>query len=204
METPLLLIKISDTTAATLTFAAYELIKNPKALAALRDEVRPLYSEGHLDHAELQNCKHLNAVIDETLRLHPPVPSGVIRVTPPEGITVDNTYIPGNTVVSLPLYSIQRSAEAFQRPEEFIPERWYSRPELVKSKGAFAPFSLGAMGCVGKALAYMEIRTVLTKFVTEFDFDFAPNEDGSRLIDETQDRFTLNLADLFITCSPKA
>lgn len=51
---------------------------------------------------------HLNGIINEALRLRPPVPSGVLRVTPPGGISYDNIYIPGGTTVSTPFYALGR------------------------------------------------------------------------------------------------
>lgn len=100
----------SDTTSATLTYTTYEIIKHPRVIEKLHQEMAPLvHADGSVDHQALQDCKYLNAVIDETLRLHPPVPSGLIRVTPPDGLQVGETYIPGDTNVVMPLYSIQRS-----------------------------------------------------------------------------------------------
>jgi len=85
---------------------------------------------------------------------------------------------------------------------EFIPERWYSKPELLLNKDAFAPFSLGVYGCIGKQLAYMEIRTVITLLVLNFDIRFGPGDDGSELIRDTKDIFTLALGDLFLVFEP--
>ena len=56
----------------------------------------------------LQELPHLTGLINETLRLHPPVPSGGLRDTPPEGLTLGSTYIPGNTTVLIPQYSLGR------------------------------------------------------------------------------------------------
>lgn len=52
------------------------------------------------------------------------------------------------------------------------------------------------MGCVGKHLALMELRTVISLLVTKFDVSFAPGEDGTRLLEDTKDCFTMALADL--------
>lgn len=97
----------------------------------------------------------------------------------------------------------RKAAEAYELPEEFIPERWTERPELVKVKGAWAPFSMGPYGCVGKGLAYMELRSVIARLVTEFDLAFADGEDGSNLVEDSRDHFTLSLADLWIICKPR-
>lgn len=55
---------------------------------------------------------------------------------------------------------------------------------------------LGPYGCVGKQLALMEIRNVMARIVTEFDVKFAPGEDGTKLLEESHDTFTIALAPL--------
>ena len=51
------------------------------------------------------------------------------------------------------------------RPHEFIPERWTTRPELVREKGAYAPFSLGGYNCIGRGLALMTLRGTVARLV---------------------------------------
>jgi tryprostatin B 6-hydroxylase len=99
----------SDTTAATLACALYCLAANPVEAGKLRSEIKSLVSPGsEYTSRDIQDGQHLNGVINETLRLYHPVPSGLLRVTPPEGITVAETFIPGNTTVYVPYYSMGR------------------------------------------------------------------------------------------------
>lgn len=94
-------------------------------------------------HEKISQLDHLNGVIFEALRLHPPVPTALQRKTPPSGIEIDGTFIPGNTTVYCPQYSIGRDEEIYTQADEFVPERWYKFPDMVKEKDAFAPFSSG-------------------------------------------------------------
>lgn len=161
----------SDTVAPSLVFLFYELALHPDQAKKLHAELLPI---DIYDRKALQALPHLNGFIQETLRLHPPVPSGGYRETPPEGITVAGQYIPGRTTIVSPRYSLGRctfsllplplfpylsfrpidplplrphpllSVEScFEKPLQFIPERWYSQPNLVKDKRAYAPFSQG-------------------------------------------------------------
>ena len=84
----------------------------------------------------------------------------------------------------------------YPSPDTFAPERWYSKPDMVKHKDAFAPFSAGPMGCIGKNLAMSELRTTTTKLVLKFDFKLADGEDGERLMHQTRDHFTVDPGEL--------
>jgi cytochrome P450 len=62
---------------------------------------------------------------------------------------------------------------------------------MILDKTCFAPFSLGPMGCIGKPLALMELRSALSKLIMQFDFVFAPGDDGTNLIEKGRDHFTM-------------
>jgi hypothetical protein len=105
----LIIVAGSDTTTTTLTHAFYHLARSPQVFSKLRKELDAFYKPStDSEFRLLQEAPYLNGVINETLRLHPPVPSGVLRVTPPEGITINSTYIPGGVTISVPNYSLGR------------------------------------------------------------------------------------------------
>ncbi|KAF9889645.1 hypothetical protein FE257_007153 [Aspergillus nanangensis] len=198
-DSRLIIVAGSDTTATTLTYLFYHLARDPRLLARLRDEVTQLIGpDGVMEHKKLQNSAFLDGCINEALRLHPPVPSGVYRKTPPQGVFVGEEWIPGNTTIQVNLYAMSHSESHFVQPDDFIPERFFSRPELVKHKDAFAPFLIGPYGCIGKNLAYMEIRLLTAYLITNFDVSFAPGEDGTALLSESIDHFTMALAPLHL------
>lgn len=127
------------------------------------------------------------------------------RETPPEGITLPNgTYIPGETVVWMPIHCIQRDPRYFQKPLEFIPERWTDeRPEAIIDKRAFMPFNVGAYNCVGQKLAMMELRSVTANLLRQFDISFAPGEDGTTIEEDSVDCFTTNVGKLDVKLTPR-
>lgn len=99
----------SDTTAASLTCLFFELAQNPAVLQKLQEEVDGYFAQNpEPSAASLSKLEYLNACINESLRLHPPVPSGVQRITPPEGLQLDGTFIPGETIVQVPTYTLHR------------------------------------------------------------------------------------------------
>ncbi|PVH72767.1 cytochrome P450 [Cadophora sp. DSE1049] len=195
----LIIVAGSDTTAATLTYLFYHLALSPTIVQNLRKELQPLQKpDGTFDNKELQNAEYLNGVINETLRLHPPVPGGVSRLTPKEGVQIGEVRVPGETVVSVPLWTVGRSPKAWKQPLVFLPERWAADSDLIINKSAFAPFSVGRYGCIGKNLALMELRTVCALLVSKFDVSFAPGEDGTKLLEKSEDYFTIGLESLML------
>lgn len=89
----------------------YELAKHPEHIDKLRNELAPLVRDSNLDPSpdELAHLEHLNAVINETLRLHPPVPTTIWRVTPPGGVMIGDVHVPGGMNVTCPQYAVGRS-----------------------------------------------------------------------------------------------
>lgn len=101
----LILALDSDTVAPTLVFLFYELALHPEKAEKLYQEVKGL---DVYDPKVLQRLPYLNAVIKETLRLHPAVPTGGYRDTPSQGMTIGETFIPGNTTIVAPRYVLGR------------------------------------------------------------------------------------------------
>ena len=146
------------------------------------------------DLEKLGKCQYLNAVINETLRLHPPVMSGLQRVTPPEGMVINSKHVPGNTVVTIPTYTLHRDERNFSSPNSFMPERWIDAKSVENHNvKAFNPFSYGPTGCVGKQLALMEMRSVIASFSQLFQSKFAPDFNAGGWPEK-------NLVDTFTVC----
>jgi tryprostatin B 6-hydroxylase len=185
----------------------YYLAKHPEHVSKLRAEFEPLLEasgKDHLDAKDVSKALHLHGVIHESLRLNPPIPSGFPRVTPPEGLTVGDTYIPGGTTVVIPLRPMGRSEACYERAGEFVPERWYSRPEMIKHKDAFAAFGIGPFACIGKGLSLVEIRNLMVKVLTRFDVEFAPGEDGETFMETAKDHFIIEVPQLKLVFKERA
>ena len=95
----------SDTTNPALTAVSYFLAKNPKDAEKVYQELQGI---DVTDSRVLANFPHLNGVINETLRLFPPVMTINTRVTPSQGLWFDDTFIPGGIRVVAPKYTIMR------------------------------------------------------------------------------------------------
>ena len=140
-DAQLIVIAGSDSVAAALTHTFFHLAWDPILVKRLQSALDALPS---LDHEQLLTVDLLDAVLHEVMRLHPPVPSGTQRVTPPKGMWIGERFVPGDTIVQVPSYTVFRDARAFEQPGEFIPERWTTMPELVRDRSVYIPFNTGA------------------------------------------------------------
>lgn len=170
-----------------MVFVFYELVRNSDQVDKLFAEVSGVDIN---DSKALQDLPYLNGVINETLRIHPPVPSGGYRESPSQGITIAGRYIPGRTTIVAPRYTIGRLESCFEKVERFIPERWNSSPTMIKDKRAFAPFAQGRYSCVGKNLALTELRYITALLVRKYHIEFASGTSRDEIETRMKDQFT--------------
>ncbi|KAI5194235.1 benzoate 4-monooxygenase cytochrome P450 [Aureobasidium subglaciale] len=142
----------SETTATLLSGAIFHLLKNPQTLATLIDEVRTSYrTEEDINLVTSSKQPYLQAVLDEALRLYPPVPGTMPRCTAPEGDVILGRPVPGKITVGVSQWAANHSAANFIDPEKFIPQRWLGDIKYANDqRAAVQPFSLGPRNCLGK------------------------------------------------------
>ncbi|KAI0110725.1 benzoate 4-monooxygenase cytochrome P450 [Nemania sp. FL0031] len=158
----------------------------------------------YTDVKALSQLPHLSGTINEAMRLLPSVLTFSTRITRSKGLTVNGIFIPGGTKISTPRYSLGRLKSAYEDPECFIPERWYSKPELVKDKRAFSPFGAGRTSCVGKPLAMAQLRLVASNLLYRFNIKFAPGEgNGEGVERDMRDQLTANPGELVLVFKKK-
>lgn len=95
----------SDTTAPSLTLLFYFLARYPTHAEKIYEEIRVVDRESP---AALATLPHLTGTINEAMRLLPAVLTFSSRITPPQGLMIDGTFIPGNTKICAPRYTIGR------------------------------------------------------------------------------------------------
>ena len=161
----------SDTTAIATNATLYLLLKNPKCLSKLQEEVSSVLDPDEIvaPYDKIRHLPYLRACIDEALRLYPPVSMNLPRRTPPEGANILGDYIPGDTSVSISAYVVHRDPVVFPEPEAYQPERWLGE----KGKDLqpyFVAFSAGARGCIGRNISYLEQTVLLASLVNRFQF----------------------------------
>ncbi|KAF2656827.1 cytochrome P450 [Lophiostoma macrostomum CBS 122681] len=172
----------SETTATLLSGTTYSLCKNPEVMKKLNAEVRSAFkNEDEIDLLSVGKLEYMLAVLDEGMRVYPPVPNQGNRVVPKGGAMVADRWVPGGTSLQVQKYSTSYDPTNFTRPESFVPERWLPNPPVEfanDDRNAHAPFSLGPRNCIGRNLAYAEMRLILAKICWNFDVELDEERSG--------------------------
>lgn len=142
----------SETTATLLSGAVYYLLRNPTWMGKLKTEIRTAFkSQDEITFTSVSALPTLLAVLNESLRIYPPVPSKLPRGVPAGGAVVDGKFVPAGTAVSVCQWAASRSAMNFKDPTQFRPERWMGDPRYEGDrKEAMQPFSYGPRNCIGR------------------------------------------------------
>jgi cytochrome P450 len=165
----------SETTTAALQNIMHNLCRNPRCMDKLYEEIASVTTDEELEenpvipYDKIKFLPYLRAVIDETLRDRPSLAIGLPRVTPKEGTHIAGTWVPGNTTVSIPTWGMHHDPAVFERPFEFLPERWLGESGQALQKYMLA-FSAGSRQCVGRNVAYTEISIIVSTIVRRYRF----------------------------------
>ncbi|KXJ88135.1 averantin oxidoreductase [Microdochium bolleyi] len=168
----------SETTATALSGIVYLLAMHPEQYAKVTTEIRTQFASAEeITMVSVNKCRYLFAVIEEGLRMYPPSSTAHSRYVPPGGATLDGNFVPEGMLVGITTYAIMHAKENWVNPDKFAPERWLpegERPEEYNAdkKDSFQAFSYGPRNCIGRNLAYAEMKIVLARLLWEFDVEY--------------------------------
>ena len=111
-------------------------------------------------------------VVKESLRLYPPAWGFIRKVT--KDCKIGARRVTKGTIVLIMQWALHRDPRRFERPDEFIPERWAEGMPAGLPKFAYLPFGGGPRFCIGNAYATMEMRLVLATVAQRFNLELAP------------------------------
>ncbi|KAG6686418.1 hypothetical protein I3842_11G018200 [Carya illinoinensis] len=161
----------TDTTSTTLEWLMAELIKNPNIMKTAQDEVRRVVGmKSKIDKNDINQMNYLKCILKETLRVHPPAPLSVPRETS-SSVKLGGYYIPPKAKVFVNTWAIQRDSPVWDKPEEFLPERFINNPVDFKGQDfEFIPFGGGRRGCPGLTFGVTTIEYVIANLLCWFDW----------------------------------
>ncbi|KAJ8131179.1 hypothetical protein O1611_g2446 [Lasiodiplodia mahajangana] len=189
----ILVLAGSETTATTLSGATYLLLTHPDVLEKLKHEVRSSFTDAsQININTVGNLKYMLAILNEALRLYPPVTSGLVRSVPKGGAQVAGHFAPEGTLVEVQHWSANHSTDNWADPWDFKPERFLGSSKEALEAGnkleALQAFNVGPRNCIGRNLAYAEMRIILARII--FDFDLKMNDESADWI-KKQKAYTL-------------
>ncbi|MCD7464798.1 hypothetical protein HAX54_053428 [Datura stramonium] len=165
-------VAATDTIYTTLAWTMTELLRHPRAMKTLQDEVQRLaQGKPELTENDLKNMRYLRAVIKESLRLHPPNPLLVPRESMEDVKLLGYYHIPARTQAIVNVWAIGRDPLSWENPEEYLPERFLNSDIDVKGLNfELIPFGAGRRGCPGSTFAIPVIELALARLVHKFNF----------------------------------
>jgi cytochrome P450 len=161
-----------ETTANLLTWTLYLLARHPDVLAKLRQELDNL--QGNIPTAEdLQQLVYTKAVLNESMRLRPPVGIMMRRIS--KDTEVDGYLLKQGRLAIFSIYNIHHHPDFWQQPEQFDPERFLS---AENRRFSFMPFGTGERICIGNHFALLESQLLLSMIIQHFDVQLLNTEEA--------------------------
>ncbi|MFD6063055.1 cytochrome P450 [Rhodococcus wratislaviensis] len=184
------------TTSGTAAWTLIELLRHPDYAKQVVAELDDLYSDGSdISFGALRQIPKLEAVLKETLRLHPPLII-LLRVARGE-FEVGGYRIAENDLVAATPAISNRIAEDFPNPDTFDPERYIDpNQEDIVNRWTWIPFGAGRHRCVGAAFALMQLKAIFSILLQDWEFEMAqPSEtyrnDHSKMVVQLQQPCTV-------------
>lgn len=147
------------------------LLKNPSKMKKAQEEVRRVLigKNAGIDMEDINKMDYLKCVVKETLRLHPP--GVMIHRETRASVKLGGYDIPKEARVFINVWAIQRDPKLWDRPEEFLPERFENNPVDYKGQDfQFIPFGFGRRGCPGVTFGALSIEHVLANLLYWHDW----------------------------------
>ncbi|GLT64362.1 hypothetical protein SLA2020_368620 [Shorea laevis] len=161
-----------ETTSSSIEWAMTELLRHPEALTKAKVELADVVGPNRkLEEADIDSLPYLNAVVKETLRLHPPLPFLVPRKAI-EDTNFMGYNIPKNAQVFVNVWATGRDPEMWDDPWSFKPERFLGLKTDYKGQDfELIPFGAGRRICAGLPLAHRMLHLVLGSLLHHFDWE---------------------------------
>jgi cytochrome P450 len=161
-----------ETTALALSWTWYLLARHPECEARLAEEWRQVLGGRNPTFDDLPRLRYTERVILESLRLYPPAPS--IGREALAACSLGSFHVPAGTTVLMSPWVVHRDPRWFDRPEEFLPDRW-ADGTAQRPKYAYFPFGGGPRLCIGNSFALMEAVLVLATLGQRYRFTLVPD-----------------------------
>ncbi|KAG7963143.1 hypothetical protein I3843_09G104500 [Carya illinoinensis] len=162
----------TDTSSTTVVWGMLEMMRNPTVLEKAQAEIRQAFGgKKKIHEKDVGNLSYLKLVIQETLRLHPPLPVLFPRECT-EPCEIDGYEIPVKTKVIINAWAIARDPAYWNHAESFMPERFAgSSTDFRGTSFEFIPFGAGRRMCPGISFGLANVELPLAHLLYHFDWE---------------------------------
>ncbi|KAM7394531.1 hypothetical protein PAMP_021328 [Pampus punctatissimus] len=158
-----------DTSATTLAFLAYDLARNPEVMRRLQEEIDSTFPDkGPVQYEALMQMEYLDSVVNECLRLYPPITR--LERSTKETVKINGVTIPKDMTVMIPIYALHRDPELWTEPENFKPERFSKENKQSIKPYTYLPFGVGPRNCLAKRFALVMVKVALVEVLQHYSF----------------------------------
>lgn len=161
-----------ETTGLALGWTLYLLAQHPEAGQRIFQEVEQVLNGRPPAFQDIPKLRFVDFVVKESLRLYPPA-YGVVRQAR-EDCQIGGYTVTAGATVAMFQWSVHRDPRYFERPEEFLPDRWANDFEKKLPRCAYFPFGVGPRVCIGNTFALTELALILAMIARRFEFELAP------------------------------
>ena len=162
-EVMTLLLAGHETTANALTWTWWELGRSPTVLARLVEEIDRVAGRRAITAEDVPQMPWNVAVVDEAMRMHPPVYATGRETT--EAVTIGGHHLPAGAIVVINIRGIHRRPDYFPAPDTFSPERMLTETKKPRPRHHYLPFGAGPRVCIGSHFALLEAQLALATMV---------------------------------------
>jgi len=168
------------TSSGTAAWTLIELLRHPEEIDQVVAELDELYADGSkVSFQALRAIPRLEAVLKETLRLHPPLIL-LLRVAQ-EDFPIGGYLLPAGTMVGTSPRVSNRLGEDFPDPDAFDPGRYIDpRQEDLTNRWTWIPFGAGRHRCVGNAFAMIQLKAIFSVLLRDYEFEMAQPPESYR------------------------
>ena len=171
-EAAVLFMAGHETTANTLAWAWFLLSQDPATEARLHAEVDAVLGDAPAGFADYKSLPFTRAIIEETLRLYPPVPLQGRQVN--EDGRIGGKHIKKGDTIILNAWIMHRHRKLWPDPDAFLPERFLPNGGAPPSRYAYVPFSIGQRVCTGAQFGLLEATLCLATLSRKFRLRLRP------------------------------
>ena len=161
-----------DTTALALTWTWYLLSKHPEQEATLHAELNRVLGGRNPEHADLAKLPYTRMVVEESMRLYPPV--HLLLREPLAEDRICGQPIPKGSLILIAPWVLHRHRRLWDHPERFDPERFRPNNTAARSRYSYIPFGAGPHICIGATFAMNEAILVLAVIAQRYRLRLVP------------------------------